>query len=115
MHLRTILNRYATSDAFKIFVRTHKKILNHIADAIVLKQLANETAYRQNYSGYEGSINTFLQPYATPGYTAYITDDRYPERNGTYIIEDMEVHFGRAGARRIIGIGSQIGFANNNS
>lgn len=104
-----------TSDAFKIFVRTHKKILNHIADAIVLKQLANETAYRQNYSGYEGSINTFLQPYATPGYTAYITDDRYPERNGTYIIEDMEVHFGRAGARRIIGIGSQIGFANNNS
>ncbi len=104
-----------TSDAFKIFVRTHKKILNHIADAIALKQLANETAYRRNYAGYEGSINTFLQPYATPGYTAYITDDRYPERNGNYIIEDMEVHFGNAGARRIIGIGPQLGFAKNNS
>ncbi len=104
-----------TSDAFKKFVRTHKKILNHVADAIALKQLANETVYRKNYAGYEGSINTFLQPYTIPGYTAYISDDRYPERNGTYIIEDMEVHFGTAGARRIIGIGPQLGFANNNS
>ena len=101
-----------SSDAFKNYRLTHNKILNHIIDASVLKQLADEKAYHLNYAGYEGSMNAFLQPYAAPGYVAYITDDRYPERNGKYIIESNHVHFGISGARRIIEIGPKIGFAN---
>ena len=64
-----------------------------------------------NYTGYEGTINTFLDPYAAPGYKVYITDSRYPERNGTYIIENVATRFGVTGARRTIEIGPQIGFA----
>ena len=100
------------SDVFQSLTRTQNKILNHITDAAVLKQLANEKAYRLNYSGYEGSINAFLQPFAAPGYVAYIKDNRYPERNGNYIIEGTTVHFGTNGARRIVEIGPQVGFAN---
>jgi hypothetical protein len=102
-----------TSDVIKTVARAHSKIRNHINDASTLKQLANEKAYQLNYSGYEGSISAFLQPFATPGCQAYITDDRYPERNGTYIIEGTEVHFGINGARRIVEIGLKTGFAND--
>ena len=99
-----------TSDVYANFVRIQGKVLNTVKDATALKQLANEKAYQLNYSGYEGSINAFLQPYASPGYTANVTDDRYPERNGTYIIESTEVYFGVNGARRIIELGPQLGF-----
>jgi hypothetical protein len=102
-----------TSDVFKNFGRTYNKILNHIKDTITLKALANEKAYQYNYGGYEGGISAFLQPYASPGYQAYIADDRYPERSSTYLVESAEVHFGINGARRILEIGPMTGFANS--
>ena len=101
-----------TSSVFKNFVRTHSKILNHLKDTVALKQLADEKAYQLNYSGYEGSITAFLQPYAIPGNKVFITDDRYKERDGTYIIEGIEVDFGINGARRKVEIGPKVGFAN---
>lgn len=100
-----------TSDVFKKINRTRNKILNHIKDAVVLKQLANEKAYKTNYSGYEGYLKAFLQPFAWPGFKAYVEDSRYPERNGTYLIEGTEVLFGIHGARRIVEVGPKIGFA----
>ena len=100
-----------SSDAFREFARTHSRVLNQLKDAAALKTLANEKAYKMNYTGYEGTINTFLDPYAAPGYKVYITDSRYPERNGTYIIENVATRFGVTGARRTIEIGPQIGFA----
>ena len=100
-----------TSDAFKNTLRIHTKILNQVKDAGTLKQLANEKAYKLNYSGYEGSLRAFLQPYAEPGCQTYIVDERYPERNGSYLIEGTEVSFGINGARRTIEIGPMAGFA----
>ena len=100
------------SDVFKNYVRTHSKILNHLKEAPALKQLANEKAYKYNYAGYEGAIISFMEPYTQPGYTALIVDSRYPERNGTYLIEGIEVSFGINGARRVVEIGPKVGFAN---
>ena len=102
-----------TSDAYSDSVRTHSKILNQVKDAGALKQLANEKAYKLNYTGYEGSIKAFLQPYAGPGYIAYITDDRYPERNGSYVVESVEVHFGVNGARRLVELGPRLSSKEN--
>lgn len=99
------------SDVFKSSLRVHNKILNQIGDQKTLKTFANEKAYRFNYSGYEGSLKSFLQPYCAPGYTALINDDRYPERNGVYIIESVETQFGVLGARRVVEIGPRVGFA----
>ncbi len=100
------------SNAFKKFARTHSRILNQLKSALDLKRLANEKAYKMNYAGYEGNLHTFLQPYAAPGYQAFIKDTNYPERDGTYIIESVETHFGINGARRIVEIGPMVGFAN---
>lgn len=100
-----------TSDVFEKYVRTHNKILKQIKDELVLKKLAKEKAYQFNYSGYEGSVNAFLQPYTEPGYQVYLSDKRYPERNGVYLAESTEVSFGISGARRKIEIGPRSGFA----
>ena len=99
------------SSVFENFERTHSKILNHLNDPNTLKQLANEKAYRLNYSGYEGSITAFLQPYVGPGYLAFISDDRYKEHDGTYLVEGTEVFFGLNGARRIVEMGPKAGSA----
>ena len=99
-----------TSDVFENCIRMHGKVLGRINDSAVLKQLANEKAYRINYSGYEGTITSFLQPYVTPGTLIYLSDDRYPERNGN-LVDSTEVYFGVRGARRMLEIGPQSGFA----
>lgn len=93
-------------------IRKYKKILNRIADSKELKALATEKKVRENYTGYEGKIYGFLQPFALPGYTAYLFDDRYHKREGLYFIESTEVIFGTKGAKRIIEIGPKVGSAN---
>ncbi len=102
---------YQLSDAFKNYSRTHSRILNQLTNAPALKQLANEKAISLNYTGYEGSLHTFLEPYAAPGYQATIHDTRYPERNGQYLIESVDTHFGVQGAGRTIEVGPSFGFA----
>jgi hypothetical protein len=100
-----------TSNDRKSNARQYSRTLNNIATEDALERLAVERAYKQNYSGYEGRITTFLQPFAEPGYQAYVTDDRYPERNGDYIVEDTQTIFGLHGARRHLTLGPQTGFA----
>ncbi len=102
----------ATSDINNIAAANHTKIINHASDQASLQDMANEKAYMLNYAGYEGDLTAFLQPYASPGNEAYITDSRYPERNGNYLIESTEINFGINGARRILEIGPLSGFAN---
>ncbi len=102
----------ASSNIYNNAAANHTKILNHAGDQFSLQDMANEKAYKLNYSGYEGDLTAFLQPYALPGNEAYINDSRYPERNGNYLIESTEVIFGINGARRILEIGPLSGFAN---
>jgi len=79
--------------------------LTHVPTASSLKQLAAEKVAKAAYEGFEGSINTFLQPYAQPGDTARYVNNRYPEMNGTYRIMSTEVSFGQHGARRNVELG----------
>ena len=103
----------ATSAANGYGEAIRSKILNHISDAGDLQLLADEKSRQLNYLGYDGSINSFLQPFAAPGYEAFISDSRYPENDGNYLIESTEVRFGIGGARRIMEIGPKSGFAND--
>ena len=88
-----------------------QKLLSHVPDNNTMAKFAQEKEYNLNYIGYEGKVTGFLQPYALPGYNAYIVDARYPELNGTYVIESTEVQFGVRGARRICEIGPKVGFS----
>ncbi len=103
-----------TSNVVKGYVRVRNKLLNQIKDAHSLKILANEKSLKESYTGYEGYITGFLQPFVQPGNSVTISDNQFPERNGTYLVESTEVHFGIKGARRKVELGPKFGFAKDN-
>jgi hypothetical protein len=102
-----------TSDAFKKAVRKHSKLLNQVKEATALKLLADEKAYKENYEGFEGSVQTFLEPYVQPGYVASLTDNMLELKAWTYLVESVTTHFGTTGARRSVELGPATGFANH--
>jgi hypothetical protein len=93
--------------------RRQKTVLNNTGDLADMQMMANEAQYKANYAGYEGSINAFLQPYCGPGWIADISDDRYEERNGQYMIEGTDITYGQRGARIKVEIGPLLGFNPN--
>ncbi len=104
-----------SSDPLIPELRKYTKLLNRLSSSDDLKAIAAEKQNRENYIGYEGRIQAFLQPYALPAFNALITDDRYKEKNGVYLVESTEVIYGTRGARRIVEIGPKQGFANSTS
>lgn len=73
-----------------------------------LERIATEELERYKYSGYEGKITTFIQPFAMPGMVAILEDTRYNERNGNYYIIGAKSKFGTGGARRTIELGIKV-------
>lgn len=73
-----------------------------------LKRIAKEEMEKYKYSGYEGKITTFLQPYAIPGMVAALEDKRYGERKGNYYVIGTKVRFGTGGARRTVELGIKV-------
>ena len=101
-----------TESKRKSAARKMQSLVNHVPDNATLGKFAQEKEYMMNYTGFEGKLTGFLQPYAAPGYDAYVTDSRYPDLVGTYVIESTEVQFGVKGARRICELGPRVGFDN---
>lgn len=77
-------------------------------DQSYLEDMAQEALRKAKYDGYQGKINTLLQPFVIPGDEAQITDPRYTERSGNYFVDSVEVHFSTQGARRMVGIGESL-------
>lgn len=73
-----------------------------------LKKLAAEEIKKYKYSGYEGKITTFLQPYAEPGMKAQLTDPKFTERDGTYYITKTTFKADRSGGRRTVEISVKL-------
>ncbi len=79
-----------------------------LKDKEALKNAANEKLEKYRYDGYEGSITTFLIPYAAPNMTADVTDTEFG-RSGRYLVEKVKTTFGRSGARREVHLGIKLG------
>ena len=103
-------NLLYTASKMKSAKQKVQSLQNHIGDNTTLGMFAQEKEYNLNYTGFEGKLTGFLQPYALPGYDANINDVRYPELKGTYLIESTDVSFGIKGARRVCEIGPRVGF-----
>lgn len=73
-----------------------------------LKTLAEAELKKYSKDGYDGTIETFLQPYAEPCMVADLADPVYEERNGRYHITAVETTFGMSGARRKVSIGIAV-------
>ena len=102
-----------TASKCKAAKRQLKHLTKYVPDNNTLGAFAQEKEYHHNYIGYEGNINALLQPFCWPGWMADITDDRYPERNGVYVLEETDVTFGQTGARRVVTVGPQLNFGTN--
>jgi len=68
--------------------------------AAFLKMLANELQKQKNYLGYQGNITCFLIPVFEKSGVATISDNRFPERNGSYFVDTVEGSFDKSGGRQ---------------
>ncbi len=82
--------------------------LPFLIDEATRGRFVNAYARQYTYTGYEGALQTFLQPYAQHAFAANLSDPVFPELNGQYLIESMDLYFGQQGARRTLGIGSTL-------
>lgn len=60
------------------------------------------------YEGYSGSFTTFLEPEVEHSDRIDLTDLKFPERDGRYLISAVETTFGIDGGRQNIGLKNKI-------
>jgi hypothetical protein len=74
-----------------------------------LKQYAQERLKEARYTGFHGTIVTFLEPKIQHGDRANITSTKIPEMNGVYLCKSVNIDIGvRGGARQIIELGQKV-------
>ena len=79
-----------------------------VQDSEWLKKMVMNKAKQYDFDGYEGKITTFLIPFTQPGDRSILTDNKYPERSGDYLIESVDIQYGMSGARRINELGIKL-------
>lgn len=74
-----------------------------------LKVLATEKLRDFKYSGYEGFIKTFGRPYPKHGQVAEVKDSVYPDREGSYVIDEVISRVSKTdGFKRKVRLGIQV-------
>lgn len=71
--------------------------------AIGLRKLGNTV-----FEGYEGRIHAKTVPYCKHGYKTIIEDDLFPERNGAYLCDEVELRIGDGYDTRVIHVGRKL-------
>ena len=79
-----------------------------VSDEAKLRDMARAEIEKLKYDGFDGSITSFLVPYATRGMQAHIIDKELKEIDERYFIKKVETTFGRNGARRQVTIGARL-------
>ena len=79
-----------------------------ISDEKKMEEMAHAEMQKLKYDGFEGSVKSFLIPYASHGMTAVIKDKEHPNREGKYFIKKVVTSFGNNGARREISISNKL-------
>lgn len=70
-----------------------------------LRQQAEEQMKRLRFDGYSGSFLAFGQPNPVHGAVVHLYDEVYPEREGSYYIDQVITSYGPGGYRRSITLG----------
>lgn len=73
-----------------------------------LRQRAEEELKRMKYSGYRGSLTTFLLPNVQVGNVARLVDNQFAEREGDYLVKKVETTVDGGGARRKVEVGIKV-------
>lgn len=60
---------------------------------------------KQDYTGYEGTILCFLEPYMEPSNVVEVRDSRYQERKGMFFVRTVDGSFDSGGGRQKVELG----------
>lgn len=80
----------------------------NVSDIAKLREIGRAELNDLKYTGYQGTITSFLAPFATRAMAAVIFDEDFPDRKGRYFIVKVVTTFGINGARRNVEIGKLI-------
>jgi hypothetical protein len=67
-----------------------------------LKKAADNDLQNLKYEGYRGSFEAFGEPFVSYGDVLVLSDERYPEREGSYLVKAVTYRFGVNGFRQKI-------------
>lgn len=70
-----------------------------------MKRRGDIEVQKYSYTGYEGSIDTWLVPWIKPGYKAQLIDADYDHRQGTYYVKSVTTEFSSSGGKRKVELG----------
>lgn len=73
-----------------------------------LAKLAKAELEKHKFDGYSGSLIGFGWPYVEHGDSATILDEDWPERSGSYYVDEVQSTFGRGGFRREVFLGLRL-------
>ena len=79
-----------------------------VADEAAAQRIAEEEFKKWSYTGYEGSLTSWLVPYATYGMQAELIDPLYPAREGIYYISAVRVSYSADGGRREVFLAQKV-------
>lgn len=74
-----------------------------------LKKIADAELLKRNTDGFEGSLETWLIPIVTSGYTAVIEDEDYPNKTGRYYVKTVKTNVSSSGGKRSVELGIKLG------
>ena len=78
------------------------------SDEASMKARAESELKRRAYSGYDGSITTWLIPECEPGCKASIHDADYPKKDGIYYVNSVTTTFDKSGGSRKVGLSFRL-------
>ena len=81
--------------------------LPNVQDNSWVKLIAEDALAKAKYTGFEGSVTCFLQPFVEPSYEAAVVDKK-DDRSGSYFVIGTELTMDMQGARRKVHIGSKL-------
>lgn len=73
------------------------------------KDIAESKLRQHLFDGYKGSFTGWLIPYVEPSYSAYVIDQEYPEKTGTYYVVSVKTSFSPSGGKRDVELGIRLG------
>ncbi|MDO4782621.1 MAG: late control protein [Capnocytophaga felis] len=79
-----------------------------VSDEKKLREMARAEIEKLKYDGFDGSVTSFLVPFATRSMQAQLIDKELKDIDEKYFVKKVEITFGTAGARRKVEIGARL-------
>lgn len=87
--------------------KTTIKASSPLTDA-AMRKMADATLRKNSFDGYSGSFDCWLIPFVKPTYSAFIEDQDYPYKNGTYYVVGVKTNFSESGGVRTVTPGIKL-------